>query len=117
MAYQVRSILKAGKLSKVEIEGLKRQIKQLHVDNVDVEAGELEAVEEEVVTRPDNVLLKKVTAGASGYVEDTGVIESRSENVITKRLKLLLKNQKNDPIPSVRSADAFRLKQEREEVN
>ena len=117
MAYQVRSILKAGKLSKVEIEGLKRQIKQLHVDNVDVEAGELEAVEEEVVTRPDNVLLKKVTAGASGYVEDTGVIESGSENVITKRLKLLLKNQKNDPIPSMRSADAFRLKQEREEVN
>ena len=39
LACQVRSILKTGKLFKVEIECLKKQIKQLHVDNVEVEAG------------------------------------------------------------------------------
>ena len=116
MAYQVRSILKTGKLSKVEIEGQKRQIKQLHVDNVDVETGEHDSVEEEVVTQSDdNVLLQKFTDGASGYVEDIGVIESESD--ITKRLKLLLKNPKNDSFPSLRSAHAFRLKQETEKVN
>ena len=40
VAYQVRSILKTGKLSKVEIERLKRQNKQLHVDSVECETGE-----------------------------------------------------------------------------
>ena len=69
LACQVRSILKTGKLSKVEIEGLKRQIKQLHVDSVEVEAGELDAVEEEVVTQSDdNVLFQEVKAAASAYV-------------------------------------------------
>ena len=115
LAYQVRSILKTGKLSKVEIERLKRQIKQLHVDSVECETGELDRSDEEVVTQSDdNVLLQEFTAGASGCVEDTRVSESASD--ITKRLKLLLKNPKNDPIPSLRSANAFRLKQEIEEV-
>ena len=50
LAYQVRSILKTGKLSKVEIERLKRQIKQLHVDNLECETGELDRSDEEVVT-------------------------------------------------------------------
>ena len=59
-------------------------------------------------------MLQEFTAGASGCVEDTRVGESASD--ITKRLKLLLKNQKNNPIPSLRSANAFRLKQETEEV-
>ena len=115
---QVRSNLKTGKLSKVEIEGLKWQIKQLHVDSVEAEAGELDAAEEEIVIQSaDNVLLQEVIARASGYVEDIGVIESESESGITKRLKELLKNPKNDPILSLRPADALRLKQETEEVN
>ena len=113
LAYQVRSILKTGKLSKVEIERLKRQIKLLHVDSVECETGKLDRSEEKVVTQSDdNVLLQEFTAGASGCVEDTRV--SESANDITKRLKLLLKNPKNDPIPSLRSANAFRLKQETE---
>ena len=45
---QVRSILKTGKVSKDEIEGLKRQIKQLHVDSVEFETGELDRAEEKV---------------------------------------------------------------------
>ena len=50
--------MKTGKLSKVDIEGLNRQIKELHVGNVESETGELEAAEEEVVTQfDDNVLL------------------------------------------------------------
>ena len=114
LAYQVRSILKTGKLSKVEIERLKRQIKQLHVDSVECETGELDRSDEVVTQSDDNVLLQEFTAGASGCVEDTRVSESASD--ITKRLKLLLKNPKNDPIPSLRSANAFRLKQETEEV-
>ena len=112
LAYQVRSILKTGKLSKVEIERLKRQIKQLHVDSVECETGELDR-SDEVVTQPDEkVLLQEFTAGASSCVEDTQVSESASD--IRKRLKLLLKNPKNDLIPSLRSANAFRLKQETE---
>ena len=59
-------------------------------------------------------MLQEFTAGASGCVEDTCV--SESVNDITKRLKLLLKNPKNDPIPSLRSTNAFRLKHEIEEV-
>ena len=50
LEYQVRSILKTGKLSKFEIERLKRQIKQLHMDSVECETGELDRSEEEVVT-------------------------------------------------------------------
>ena len=50
LAYQVRSILKTGKLSKVEIERLKRQIKQLHMDGVECETGERDRSEQEVVT-------------------------------------------------------------------
>ena len=65
----------------------------------------------------DNVLLQKFTAGAIGYVEDTAVIESESDSDIAKRLKLLLKNPKDDPVPSLQSADAFRLQQDTEEVN
>ena len=85
MACQGRSILKTDNLSNVEIEILKRKIKQLHVDSVEVEAGEIDAADEEVVTQSaDNVLLQEVIAGASGYVEDTGVIESESESDITK---------------------------------
>ena len=113
LAYQVRSILKTGKLSKVEIERLKTQIKQLHVDSVDCETGEFDRSDEDVVTQSDdNVLLQEFTAGASGRVEDTHVSESASD--IRKRLKLLLKNPKTHPIPSLRSANAFRLKQETE---
>ena len=92
LAWQVRSILKTGKLSKVEIEGLKRKIKKLHVDSVKVEAGELDAVEEEVVTQSANNVLLQFTAGASRYVEDTCVNESERESDVTKRLKELLKN-------------------------
>ena len=85
MASQGRSILKTDTLSNVEIEILKRKIKQLHVDSVEVEAGEIDAADEEVVTQSaDNVLLQEVIAGASGYVEDTGVIERESESDITK---------------------------------
>ena len=77
--------MKTLKLSKIEIEGLKRQIKQLHVDSVEIETGELDRVEEVVTQSNDNVLLQ----------EGTGVIESESESDITKWLKLLLKNPKN----------------------
>ena len=108
LAYQVRSILKTGTLSKVEIERLKRQIKQLHVDSVECETGELDRSDEVVTQSDDNVLLQEFTAGASGYVEDTHVSESASD--IRKRLKLVLKNPKNDPIPSLRSANAFPTK-------
>ena len=98
LAYQIRSILKIGKLSKVEIERLKGQIKQLHVDSVECETGELDRIDKEVVTQSEEVLLQEFTAGPSGCVEDTHVSESVSD--ITKRLKLLLKNPKNDPITS-----------------
>ena len=111
LTYQVRSILKTGKLSKVEIECLKRQIKQLHMDSVECESGELDRADEEVVTQSDdNLLLQEFTAGAIGFVEDTRVNEGASDK--KKRLKLLLKNPKNEPIPSLQSANAFRLKQE-----
>ena len=100
-------------MSKVEIERLKKQIKQLHVDTVECETTELDRSDEEVVAQSDdNVLLQEFTAGASGCVEATHVSESASD--IRKRLKLLLKNPKNDPIPSLRSANAFRRKQETE---
>ena len=89
LASQDRSILKTGKLSEVEIEGLKRQVRRLHVDSVENERGEPDAAEDEVVTQSDdNVLLQEFTARASGYFEDTGVTESESD--ITKRLKLTL---------------------------
>ena len=69
-----------------------------------------------VVTQPDdNVLLQEFTARGSGYIEDTSVIENESD--ITKRLNLLVKKPQNDSIPSLRSTDAFQLKQETEEVN
>ena len=38
----LRSILKTSELSKVEIERLKRQIKQFHVDSVECETGQLD---------------------------------------------------------------------------
>ena len=115
LAYQVRSILKTGKLSKVEIERLKRQIKLLHVDSVECETGKLDRSDEKVVTQSDdNVLLQEFTAGASGCVEDTCVSGRASD--ITKWLQQLLKYPKNDLISSLRSANAFRLKQETEEV-
>ena len=98
LAYEIRSILKTGKLSKVKIERLKGQIKQLHVDSVERETGELDRIDEEVVTQSEDVLLQEFTAGPSGCVEDTRVSESVSD--ITKRPKLLLKNPKNDPITS-----------------
>ena len=63
----------------------------------------------------DNVLLQEVAAGASGYIEHTSVTESESD--IMKCLKQLLKNPKYDPVPSLRSADTFRPKQETEESN
>ena len=66
------------------------------MDGVEVEAGELDAADDEVVTQSaENVLLQEVIAGASGFVEDTGVIESESESDIAKQLKELLKNSKN----------------------
>ena len=62
--------METGKLSNVEIERLKRQIKQLHVDNIECEIGELDRSDEELVTQSDdNVLLQEFTAGASGCVE------------------------------------------------
>ena len=70
-----------------------------------------------VTQSDDNALSQEVKAAASGYVQDNGVIESESESDITKRLKLLLKNTRIDLMPSLQSADAFRLKQETEEVN
>ena len=77
MKCQVRSILVTGKQSKVEIEGLQRQIKQLHMDSFKVKAGELETVEKEVVTEfGDNVLLQEIATGASLYIEVTRVIDS-----------------------------------------
>ena len=99
LACQVRSILKTGKLSKVEIEVLKKQIKKLHMDSVESETGKLHAAGEEVMAQSDNVLLHEVTAGTSGYAEDAGVIESDTESDITKRLKLLQQNLINDTIP------------------
>ena len=66
LACQFRSILKTGKLSKVEIEGLKRQFKKLHVYSVESETGELDTAEEEVMTQSDDVLLKEFITGASG---------------------------------------------------
>ena len=102
--------MKTGKLCKVEIEGLKRQIKRLHVGTVESGTGEPDTAEEEIVTQSDdNALLQGFTARASVYVEDT--------NRLTKPLKLLLKIPQNDPIPPLRSADAFRLRQEAVEVN
>ena len=45
------------------------------MDSVESETGELDSAEEEVVTQSvDNVLLLEFTAGANGYVEDTGII-------------------------------------------
>ena len=85
LPYQVKIFLKTGKLSKIEVKGLKRQIKQLHVDSVECETGELDRADEKVVTQSDdNVLLQEFTAGASGYVEGTGVIESESKSDTTK---------------------------------
>ena len=108
--------MKTIKLSKVEIEGLKRRIRKLHVDSVESETVEPDAEKEEVVTQPyDNVLLQEFTARASGYIEDTDVIGSESD--ITKRLKLPLKSPPKNPFPSLRSADVYRLKQETEEIN
>ena len=93
LTYQIRSILKTGKLSKVEIERLKGHIKQLHLDGVKCETGELDRADEEVVTQSDdNLLLQEFPAGAIGCVEYTHVSESASD--ITKRLKLLLKIKK-----------------------
>ena len=47
------------------IEGLRRQIKLLHVDSIDVEAGKLEASEVEVVTQSaDIVFPRALIAGA-----------------------------------------------------
>ena len=106
MACQVRNILKTGKLSKVGIEGQKRQIRRLHVDSVGSQTGEPDTAEEEAVTQSDdNVLLQEFAAIPSDYVEDAGAIESEGD--ITKQLKLLLKSSQNDPIPSLRSADVF----------
>ena len=77
--------MKTGKLSKIEIKGLKRQIKQLHVDSVECETGELDRADEKVVTQSDdNVLLQEFTTAASSYVEGTGVIESESDSDTTK---------------------------------
>ena len=42
------------------------------MESVESETGELDAAEEEVMTQPDDV--QEFTAGASGYVEDAGVI-------------------------------------------
>ena len=68
------------------------------------------------MTQPyDNVLLQEFTAGASGYIEDTDVIGSESD--ITKQLKPPLKSPQNNPVPSLRCVDAYRLKQETEEIN
>ena len=51
--------MKTIKLSKVEIEGLKRRIRKLHVDSVESETVEPDAEKEEVVTQPyDKVLLQ-----------------------------------------------------------
>ena len=98
LACQVRSILKTGKLSKVETEVPKKQIKKLHEDSVESETGKLHETGEEVMTQSDDVLLHEFTAGTSGYVEDAGVIESDTESDITKRLKLLQQNLINDTI-------------------
>ena len=88
------------------------------MDSVESETGGLDAAEEEVVTQSDdNVLLQEFAAVACSYVEDAGVIQSESESDPTKWLKQVLKSSKNDPIPSLRSANAFRLTQETEEVN
>ena len=76
--------MKASKLSKVEIEELKRQIRRLHVDSVKSETEEPDAAEEEVVTQSNDVLLQEYPARASGYVDDTFVIECESESDITK---------------------------------
>ena len=106
LACQVRNILKTGKLSKVGIEGQKRQMRRLHVDSVRSQTGEPDTAEEEAVTQSnDNVLLQEFAVIPSDYVEDTGAIESEGD--ITKQLKLLLKSSQNDPIPSLRSADVF----------
>ena len=55
---------------------------------------------EEIVTQStDNVFFQKFIDGASGYAEDTGVIEYESKSEkddITKRLKELLKTTQND---------------------
>ena len=96
------SILKTYKLSTAKIKRLKRQIKQLHVDSVECETRELDRADKEVVTQ-DNVLLQEFPAGARDCFEVTGVSESASD--ITKRLKLLLKNPQNDPVPSLRFAN------------
>ena len=114
---QVRSILKTGKLSKVETEVPKKQIKKLHEDSVKSETGKLHETGEEVMTQSDDVLLHEFTAGTSGYVEDAGVIESDTESDITKRLNLLHKNPINATIPSLQSGDALLMKWETEEVD
>ena len=77
--------MKTAELSKIELEVLKRQIKQLHVDSVEIKTGELDRAEEVVTQSNDNVLLQ----------EGTGVTESESESDIMKWLKLLLKNPQN----------------------
>ena len=76
------------------------------MDSVRSQTGEPDTAEEEAVTQSnDNVLLQEFAVIPSDYVEDTGAIESEGD--ITKQLKLLLKSSRNDPIPSLRSADAF----------
>ena len=88
------------------------------MDSFKVKAGELETVEKEVVTEfGDNVLLQEIATGASLYIEVTRVIDSQREKDVTKRLKNLLKNQKYDPIPSLQYADAFPLKQEKNQAS
>ena len=83
------------------------------MDSVECETGELDRADKEVVTQ-DNVLLQEFPAGARDCFEVTGVSESASD--ITKRLKLLLKNPQNDPVPSLRFANILWLKQETAEV-
>ena len=75
---------------------MKRQIKKLHVDSED-----LTQQRRRLTQSDDNVLSQEFTAGASGYVEDAGVIESGSD--ITKWLKRLLEKPQNDPVTSLRS--------------
>ena len=54
------------------------------MDSVKSETEEPDAAEEEVVTQSNDVLLQEYPARASGYVEDTFVIECESESDITK---------------------------------
>ena len=53
---------------------MKRQIKKLHVNSED-----LTQQRRRLTQSDDNVLSQEFTAGASGYLEDAGVIESGSD--------------------------------------